>query len=208
MFPDWFKWENYAKLYNEKNPARWALLFAERSEESEQIGDQLSIVRTQKSGEEWSNWQTEWSNGVLCTGIKGCNTQKRIEQLEVQSRSLVVAIDISAPLDKEKMLQEIERLYKERIGQFAWSVIDKQKTIKRETSMQWARGLAAFDLLQEGNWSKYKIEKYLVPLWNQRQSDGEPTQADRKQLSRALDAVKPMILKGWKELSYHPRTKE
>jgi len=207
IFPKEFNWEAYQALYIENNPARWALLFAQRSNDKDKLGNEIGLIRRQKQGNLTSEWELEWRHGVLSAGMKGNETQRRIEQLNAQGRSLVLAIDISSPIDKEEMLKEVERLYEERIKRFVWSV-EERKPLKKATVLQWARGLACFDLLESGI-TQYKIEKYLVPLWSYQKPSGEPEQSHRTQFKRAINAVTPMIEGGWKELAYHPpRTKK
>ena len=208
QFPSWFQWGNYENLYELNKASEWALLFAERSKDKHKLGEEISITRTHFPNGDVTAWQMEWSHGVLCRGMNGSLTNERIEQLEAQGRSLMLAIDVSAPIDKKQMLAEVERLYDKAIDSWAWSRIDKSKPLKRATTKQWARGLACFDLLQDG-WSKYKIAKNLAPKWSNRElACGEPDSTERTKVERALEAVSPMIEGGWKELSYHPVTKK
>jgi len=218
-FPEGFDWQEYERLYSESDPARWAALFAARSEDSQRTGGDIGLMRF---GDE--PWRTEWRSGVLCYGLKGSGTQAHIDRLGANSRCVVLAVDISGPIDKKKMLKEVERIYEKATSSFFWKA-DGQTPIKKESRLQWARGLACHDLLQAG-WNRRKIAQHLAPLWwtenkkeemvvdsavnlaNVKNKASGPDSSDRTLVDRALKAVDPMIAGGWKELAYHPATKK
>ncbi len=121
----------------------------------------------------------------------------------LSARTIELAINISMP--KEDILKEITKIINAQQSLFGNKFTSKK--LKVPTALQWSRGLACWDLKQEG-FSQYQIAKLLAPLWleNDMPARGnEPAQdKDKKQVRTALQAAEQMINGGWRVLCGDP----
>jgi hypothetical protein len=164
--------------------------------------------RRQKSG--------EFKTGMVITtvskdGINGhyiFTDKESFEEYDktrrvLSERTIELAINIAMP--KKDILEEIAIIIDTQQSRFGGEFIPKK--LKRQTVLQWSRGLASWDLKQEG-FSQYQIAKFLAPLWRENDMPtrgNEPAQdEDKKQVKTALQAVEQMINGGWKVLCGDP----
>ena len=121
----------------------------------------------------------------------------------LSGRTIELAVNIAMP--KKDILEEIARIIDTEQSRFGGEFISKK--LKRQTVLQWSRGLASWDLKQEG-FSQYQIAKFLAPLWRENDMPtrgNEPAQdEDKKQVKTALQAVEQMINGGWRVLCGDP----
>jgi len=121
----------------------------------------------------------------------------------LSGRTIELAINITMP--KKEILEEIAIIIDTEQSRFGGEFISKK--LKRQTVLQWSRGLASWDLKQEG-FSQYQIAKFLAPLWRENDMPtrgNEPAQdEDKKQVKTALQAVEQMINGGWRVLCGDP----
>ena len=165
-------------------------------------------LRRQKSG--------EFKMGIVITtaskkGINGHYVFSDKESFDkydktrrvLGARTLELAINIAMP--KKDILEEIERIITTEQSRFGGEFISEK--LKRQTVLQWSRGLASWDLKQDG-FSQYQIAKFLAPLWRENDMPtrgNEPAQdEDKKQVKTALQSVERMINGGWRVLSGDP----
>lgn len=121
----------------------------------------------------------------------------------LSARTIELAINLTMP--KQIILDEIARIIEKEQSRFGGEFTSKK--LKRQTVLQWSRGLACWDLKQ-GGFNQYQIAKLLAPLWRKNDvpsGEKEPAQdEDKKQVKTALQAVEQMINGGWKVLCGDP----
>lgn len=121
----------------------------------------------------------------------------------IRARTIELAINLTMP--KQTILKEIERILEKEQSRFGGEFIPKK--LKRQTVLQWSRGLACWDLKKDG-FTQYQIAKLLAPLWRENDlpaGESEPAQdEDKKQVKTALQSVEQMINGGWKVLCGDP----
>ncbi len=119
-------------------------------------------------------------------------------------RTIELAINICMP--KKDLLKEIDKIISEQQESFGGSF--HRKRLARQTILQWARGLACWDLKVQREYTSYRIAKELAPLWRTGDSqalDNEPAlDEDKKQVATAIKSVSPMISGGWRVLCGDP----
>jgi len=172
-----------------------------------------------------------WQNGVLCVGRMGRRTHEALEvQVDRAERGVDIAkgvpgdpqydrfldvglarkyqvleLAINICMPEEAVLEEVSRLVREAQARFLEKVpLTKAPGMTGATALQWARGLACWDLMHKHGFTKYRVKKILGPAW----SDGEPSanlENEKTQVDRALAAVQPYIHEGkWRELAGDP----
>ncbi len=115
------------------------------------------------------------------------------------ARTVEFAVNLQMP--KKDLLKEIGLLIDEHQKQFSGHKIPMK--IPRARAYTWARGIAVYDLLNDGL-SQADIARLLVPYWFNRHPGPKVEDVDKKELRTALKAVKPYVQGGWRTLCGDP----
>jgi len=123
------------------------------------------------------------------------------EQVEKAAfaRTMEFAVNIQMP--KKVLLKEIESLIDEHQKRYIAQRMPAK--IPRAKAYNWARGLAVFDLLNDGLLQS-DVARLLVPLWFNRIPGPKAEDVDKKELRTALQTVKPFLQGGWRTLCGDP----
>ncbi|HJX11226.1 MAG TPA: hypothetical protein VJ733_12110 [Candidatus Binatia bacterium] len=123
---------------------------------------------------------------------------ERIERA-VFARTVEFAVNLQMPM--KVLLREIGSIIDEHQKRF--SALKMPRKVSRANAYSWARGIAVFDLLNDGL-LQADIARLLVPTWFNRAPGPKAEDIDKKELRTALKTVKPFILGGWRTLCGDP----
>lgn len=123
---------------------------------------------------------------------------ERVEKA-VFARTVEFAVNLQMP--KKILLNEIEGIVDEHQKRFSGQRIPNK--VSRAKAYNWARGIAAFDLLNDGL-LQADVARLLVPFWFNRTPGPKAEDIDKKELRTALKTVKPYVQGGWRTLCGDP----
>lgn len=116
-----------------------------------------------------------------------------------------IELAINFHMDKDAILKEIKKIVTDVQNKLHGEPV-RIKPIECVTSLNWARGLACWDLKQD-NVKPASLARLLVPLWHNKNPDLSSGAANKNYMKEARDTVErvePYINGGWKALTGDP----
>lgn len=123
------------------------------------------------------------------------------ERIEKAAFSRTVEFAVNLQMPKKVLLKEVESIIDEHQKRFSDQRMPNK--VSRAKAYNWARGVAAFDLLNDGL-LQADVARLLVPYWFNRTPGPKAEDIDKKELRTALKTVKPYVQGGWRTLCGDP----
>ncbi len=123
------------------------------------------------------------------------------ERVEKAAFSRTVEFAANLQMPKKVLLKEIESIIDDHQKRFSCQRMPRK--VSRAKAYSWARGIAAFDLLND-DLLQSDIARLLVPIWFNRTPGPKADDIDKKELRTALKTVTPYVQGGWRTLCGDP----